>query len=348
MSKAQDDIEMLRSVASRLGWAEQLRPNGGWLLIAPEPNSTVHLPLPGPKTRSLRRDFIRQSLRKVMKYADPLQRAAFIAGNKNLLEDWRIDWSKWDFGPPRPKYELVPPRPVANETKEPESEQEQEQVEAAPEVETADAGADETHIVFEQPYLSHRAPSAIGGFRYASRAIIERRWSDGSIDYKCSRCEFTSENPRGVSTHYGRSSDRTHPPVGEDSQQEGLVRDREYTEAVLDRQRARVTRWKNRLEAAMAGLDRDSEEFSERLAERLVEQTDESSDSSSERVPPTAEQIVERVRRLVDGGAYLAAQERALELENELAEARAQCAATQKVVENFRIIAEMMQMETGL
>lgn len=70
------------------------------------------------------------------------------------------------------------------------------------------------HIVSEKPWLAHKAASKDGGIMYESKAVVERTWSDGSIDYRCSLegCDYTSDKPHSVRAHYGRSKD--HPNLG--------------------------------------------------------------------------------------------------------------------------------------
>jgi hypothetical protein len=282
------------------------------LLIAPDPYASVHITVPAE--RSLKANVYTAWLRKIMRYADPLKRAAFAARRVELGIEGDLDWD--EYIAPRPRYgepeavELVKAAVPQVEVKavEPERDDEQVSIRVA------------AYLVRQQPWLAHRSPAEGGGIRYSSKAVLERRWSDGRVDYKCSRCDYTNENPKSVAVHYGRSKD--HPAVGED---EGLVKDAQYTSPLSTREVARVARWQHRLERAMSGLDRESDDFVQRLAEKLVEQTEYT--PATEREPLTAEQVVERIRRIVDSGEYVAAQERTAELELELEAVRGEIAA---------------------
>ncbi len=63
----------------------------------------------------------------------------------------------------------------------------------------------EREILAEEPWLARKAASRSGGRKYESAAVIERRWSDGAMDYVCAfeGCGWTNEKPRSVARHYG-------------------------------------------------------------------------------------------------------------------------------------------------
>jgi hypothetical protein len=290
-------------------------------LIAPEPHSDRHLTLPAERT--LKANIYASWLRKIIRYADPARRVAVAQAADGREPFESVDWSEWvDLPHDEPTFteDAAAADVDTGMDREPVVEPERDD-----EVSVRVAA----YVVRQQPWLAHRSPAEGGGIRYSSKAVLERRWSDGRVDYKCSRCDYRNENPKSVATHYGRSKD--HPAVGED---EGFVRDAQYTSPLSTREAARVTRWQHRLERAMAGLDRESDDFVRELAERLVDQTEYT--PATDREPLTAEQVLDRVRRLVDTGEYVAAQERTAELELELETIRATVAEARSEADRER------------
>lgn len=61
-------------------------------------------------------------------------------------------------------------------------------------------------IVSVEPWMARVGSDGGKSDLYPSQATLERTWSDGSKDYMCSFCEeYTNDNPRAVSTHYGKA-----------------------------------------------------------------------------------------------------------------------------------------------
>jgi hypothetical protein len=324
----QDNIQLLRVCAQDLGWTEQAHgKRGGYVLHSPRPyRQRIVLPPRG----SLRESMMRSHMQKLVKYADPLARAAFFASRDQDFID-SIDWEKY----------IAPLPPIA-----PGERLDEYGPKDAIEIASSAIAAEEVEtpreLVGESPWLAHKSPSINGGTRYTSHAVIERRWSDGSTDYRCAweGCEFIHTNPRAVASHYGRS--KSHQGNWEDAVKD-TVRDPEYVEPKFARGPIdRVARWKRRLEEAAAGLDQRADDFLERLAERMVELAGDTNSEPHE--PLSAEQTLERIRRLVDGGAYIAAQQQAQDMTEQVVRLEQELRDTQWLVEDAQARADKFRV----
>jgi guanyl-specific ribonuclease Sa len=90
-------------------------------------------------------------------------------------------------------------------------------------------------LVSEKPWLARKNPSKEGGVFYESAAVIERTWSDGTVDYRCPFGDFEGDNPRSVSAHY-----RKHTMAGDGTPREEaaskVIPGIDYTEPVNHRE----------------------------------------------------------------------------------------------------------------
>lgn len=153
------------------------------------------------------------------------------------------------------------------------------------------------HIVRVERWMARKAPGRNGGTVYPSEAVLQREWSDGTIDYVCAEdgCDYVSENPKSVSAHHGyhRRGVKWTPP-GE------TTIDPSYTEPMSSRGYQPTERLvalvaeQVRL-ALAAGMDPES------VAAALLEWFHERPDlpDPEPREPLTDAQIVERIRLLV-------------------------------------------------
>jgi hypothetical protein len=150
-------------------------------------------------------------------------------------------------------------------------------------------------IVWEGPRDSNHGSGKI----YASHAVIERRWSDGSVDYRCSwsGCDYTSDKYVSVASHY-----RAHViGKGRTPQPEPYRVDLDLAEQ--SRREARI----RRLAADMAEADKALDENWEwhELAEFVVakwERERTEAPPADETRELTPEEVIERIARLVDRG----------------------------------------------
>lgn len=192
-------------------------------------------------------------------------------------------------------------------------------------------------LVTQQPWMAKRGQRNQGGMKYESQTTWERKWSDGTMDYGCRHpgCEYEAPNPNSVASHYARSKD--HPPVEEQPQH--LDTDYEVGPAIGPRDNtARVNRLAAEILKALAGLPSNFEDrqlFADALAEAMLSNR-EGGESHALAEPPTPEQILDKIRVLVDDGSWLrmrAAEqsnaERMAALEAEIEEQREQLAEAQ-------------------
>lgn len=88
-------------------------------------------------------------------------------------------------------------------------------VEAAHDDPVPETGAELT-VVSERHPITPSALRIHGRNAKPSHAVIERTWSDGSIDYACAaaECDVTAEKLRSISNHYGaKHKDQGETPV---------------------------------------------------------------------------------------------------------------------------------------
>ncbi len=173
----------------------------------------------------------------------------------------------------------------------------------------------EPRIVSRKPWLAHRRPASKNtvGTRYESQAVVERKWSDGTIDYVCAFCgdTFTSTNPKSVSAHY-----RSHRAPVDPPNQAPLLADPEYMEPLSARKPYVPS---ERLVLALAEFLRNSdgdsvEEWATAALEWMRLRPDLPAAVEHQEVAPlTAEQQVERIAAII--GQPHAGQVAALEAE---------------------------------
>lgn len=153
-----------------------------------------------------------------------------------------------------------------------------------------------------KPWIARHSLRKEGGEVYESRAVLERKWSDGTLDYICpyEGCGFTNVAPRPVSAHYGGKHSKERPAsqvVSERFLDPGMA----WTPS--ERQAGRIHRLSREIDQAYTGLGEDKA-TPDNIAEWIVKHRDAERDLTDDTTPLTGDQIVERIRRLVDGGAY--------------------------------------------
>lgn len=163
-------------------------------------------------------------------------------------------------------------------------------------------------IVSERPALMHYSLTGKGGRSYPSKTAIERRWSDGQVDYACAvpTCDATSENKRSFGgQHWAmhvRNGEAT--PVDREEIRNSLVDDPTYTEP--SHTRVQVSP-KDLILGILGEYDLatiDPEFLAEQLAKRLFPEPQEDRGPSTPQEPLTAEQMIDRIRRMIDNGHY--------------------------------------------
>ena len=158
----------------------------------------------------------------------------------------------------------------------------------------------------QEPWTAHgRTRKDNGTETYPSDAVMEVTWSDGTVSYACRAedCEYTSEYPRSVASHYASKHKRGE---GKASQPEADGVDNDWTPT----QTTRIRRLKRELDGALAaGLDiTDTEAIAAWIITHRIEGLQGSDteggegDTSVPAEPLTAEQILDKIAALADRG----------------------------------------------
>lgn len=369
-SALHERVQSLLHIAADLDWAQQEQANGAVRLTAPPPWHNVTIMVPGGN-KTVRDNMMRSWYRKLLRYSDPVRRTAITATvidqlPPDIAQEFNLGIKKIIRSaptPPEPRPPKAKPSAVTAVVEVPDPVTDADALADAMRpkaggnrnprtgatVETEYEPRPAPHVVTERPWLAHYAANKRGGRRYESKATVERVWSDGHIDYRCAwpGCPFTDDVPQRVSSHYARTKD--HHPVEEPAYDDMLF-DPSYVEPVSDREVARtkrVDRLRDRIMIALRGLDLEADDFALRLADRLTPEA--STDDEHDLPPLTSEEILERVRRLVDRGEYLAARDKVVGLEEQVGKLQAsldeQTHIAERAVERWRTLKSIVSEE---
>lgn len=200
-------------------------------------------------------------------------------------------------------------------------------------------------LVSAHPYMSHKnkGSETKPGKSYASKTVIEQKWSDGTVNYKCALCPEERDTPMGITAHWKKHTNAGEAKVlswGDAGHQ--LVDDPDYTENIgperpnrkkpeleeLDEDPAPIPEpeynpREDRVEALSEELlkliDQWDGESATGLAEQLARQSlmwvHEQKGNGVPRDPQTPEEILAAIRNLVDRGEYAKMRQAALEAE---------------------------------
>jgi hypothetical protein len=334
------DMRDLIARAVGLGWSLSMANQGG-TLKAHDGHATIHVSR-APRGNS---GPLRQLMLKVVRHADPVKLAIAdginsgsvetTSGNLEALAKYRereaelnetlealpegeLERLAAQKTPPTPAevHALVLKYHPKNQGAEPE-----------------EAPVAKATIVSQGPYMSHatKGSATSPGKVYESKSVIERKWSDGSVDYLCAFCEDKSSiTVAGVNSHY-----KIHTNAGEvkkagnfyRSGQSTLIADSAYTENHTTQSRVfngrtpvevvevelpdynprlyRVAALAKELLAELALDDTNHEELAQRLAGRALGWVHAQQGLNGvPHEPKTAEEVLEAVRSLVDRGEY--------------------------------------------
>lgn len=171
----------------------------------------------------------------------------------------------------------------------------------------------ERHIVSEEPMRA----KASEGRGYRSQVSIERHWSDGTVDYKCADCDYTSTDRLAIRGHrvsHGKADIRP-PRVPMEVPNASAYRPR----------KERIQALAEYLSERLQGLTCDSPEALFTVAQEALlwvhEQSAKGTRYAVETEPLTAEDTLNRIRALLDQGETMRQAERIADLERRLAEA---------------------------
>jgi hypothetical protein len=192
----------------------------------------------------------------------------------------------------------------------------------------------EAHIISEGPMLARGG----AGRGYESPTTIERRWSDGSRDYKCTDCDETSPERLSISRHFANVHSR------------GKGRQPSPPEFKAEVDAAGYRPNKRRIEAlaeVIADLLREGETDAKVIAEIALTWVHEQHGTtlSTEAEPMSPEDTLNRIRALLDDGTFRAQQRRLEELETQVvtitAEAETYKERAHRAYETLRTFTEL-------
>jgi hypothetical protein len=152
-------------------------------------------------------------------------------------------------------------------------------------------------IVREEPWSAHRNAK---GETYPSEAVMERHWSNDTVDYACrwEGCEYTDDSPHSVASHnasHKRGMGTQPQPAVDGLDPEWAANPRRTT-----RIRNLAREIDGALKAAMAaGVTPDPEWLAQWIIDHRIESLPSDSPISE---PLTPEQILDKIAALVDRG----------------------------------------------
>lgn len=377
---ARERIYLLHMFGEDLGWTTTEPRRGstrkGLVLHAPPPYANVSIAL--PPNGNLRDTSNKQICRKLLRYADPLKRVTVLASYKIADLPFTAD----DLAPyvsvlgepvekarrhgssgsgnatvlslPAPASEHRP-LPLAKDAPPTAAPRVQVPKPAPPASKPAPAAPPGKTLISERPWLAHHGLGSKGvGLSYESLCVIERRWSDGSIDYRCAsttKCDYEHKAPRSVARHYGASvTAGKHPKIGKHPRRDQLLVDSSYNEPAWTRPVTdRVDRLRREIHRALAKIwdqlhdVHDRDDLATRLAEVMVEARGEHDPEHHE--PLTPEQTIERIRRLVDDGSYARQIAQVTDTQAQLAAMQVQLVHAQALADKWVALQDIMRAE---
>jgi hypothetical protein len=180
------------------------------------------------------------------------------------------------------------------------------------------------HIVSEKAMLakgkSHDAA-------YQSETTIERRWSDGTVDYKCTECDYTSPNRLSPSKHYANTHSVGQAP--KPPQFKADVPDA----AVYRPRRKRVEALSAMLRGLMDAGWTDPDVLAEKALQWVHEQSRQGTEHAAETEDLTPEDILNRIRLLLDDGGMAQVQQAVASLEQQVVDLESRLTAEREARE---------------
>lgn len=335
-SRLGDHSEILLRIALRTGWSARNTVGGSVTISAPPPNERVTVTLAAQMNAKKGRTIFN----KIMRFGDQVQ-VVIVRTHADLFtdpgkRDKRLqDILATDAEDPvlastlmsvYPKYrtevidvEPVPPGeflPIPKAIENAKAVAESQKAIATHVVEPV--------VIGEKPWMARKGlDGAENGRYYPSKTTIERKWSDGSTDYRCAKegCDYSAPAPGSVARHHGNSKD--HPPIGDDYQRD-VIRGPAY-EPGTKGPRTGASKLAREIEAALLGMSEDCSELepadlAAALARAIADMRAEERGESAPSVPLTAEQKLERIRNIVDDGSMFSMLEREQSLKEQVAE----------------------------
>lgn len=303
------DLRDLVHAALSLGWTGK-QANNGKSVILRSHNGQKQLVV--DPVRSMNDRMLRQKRSTVMRYADPMKLVALraadetpdlVQGLSGLQAEVQVEAQLQAGG--------LPSEEAASAAVDSLLASRARQI---------DSGVTE---VSRSAWQARRVSNPRGGKVYDSDAVIEIRWSDGSVTWECAQgCGYSSEsNPRSVAAHYGKA----HTMKGETPPAEGTRErvDPTYTEPLSHRDYTPTERLvrllQHAIEEAMEG-GWTTRDLAVAVLRWQHDRVGGDGASGIQTEPLSDAQIVERIRLLLDSGETVALERKVADLERLTAE----------------------------
>lgn len=319
-------------LAIECGWEVLVANRGHVTLYAPAPNDHVTFGISVKKADRGPVNIVRNRIRRLGD--DTYQ--SLIAHGRPVTEDQRRPIEK--KAAPEPKKKAV-----KKAAPKPKPTVEQPEPEVRTPVRT---------VVSVQPLIAYDSETK----GYLSETTNVRSWSDGTQDFTCRApgCEFSTEHRRGIRGHWAM-----HVRNGEveavGRKPRGLMIDiPPHEPAWKVNTGPRLARIKA-LAEFIRSLDLpkiEPEDLAHLMLSWVAEQSNSGTGLAGEREPLTPEQILERIRALVDGGEYLrqrdemaALREQVAALEERATQAESEAQKAKDTLRTFRELASEYEDE---
>ena len=285
------DTKVLLGLASWCGW--DMLDIKQFMFIAQDGTK-----LRVPTNTNLNMKVFRSKVRSIFRHRDPTAFGGPPLGVivANVIEAFKVDASHAhmlnqlaDEMQSRSQPASIPPAIESGGSVESES--------APVEIETVR----ERYITKHEPWSAHRSMRKGATETYPSKAVTERTWSDGIVDYACQweGCPYTHEVPQSVARHF--AGHRRGQGKAEQLEADGI--DPEWT----PRKRAKIQRLRAEIDGALtaafaAGIDFTDTEW---LATWIIEHRTDPVSEGGETVDPrdlTPEELLDKIAALVDRG----------------------------------------------
>lgn len=312
-------------VAVMLGWKMHLSTGGSVTIVSPCERKRHHFSASGRSSTSLnrvRRDLVRFADPEKLLIADSLIGMGLKPGPESVLLNAALP-EIGDEGT------IVDHRPEQEEEARRERERKAQAAEERERQKAAEPQLSSRQIVSQKPMLA----KAQEGKGYESLTTIERIWSDGKKDYRCSfqGCLFISDNRGSVPSHYAKA----HGAVYGEGEKRNIFK-AEVPEAQTYAPR------KRRIDALAAvirelwDVGAQPEEMARAALTWVHEQSKKGTEFASEREPMTAEDTLQRIRNLLDDGAQFEMRQQMEKMEERLVEAETRAQVAEKRAEQAR------------
>lgn len=304
------DVRDLIEIAVMLGWKMHLGAANSVTIVSYDEKKKLHFSASHRASNSMNR-----MRREIVKYADPKQLefgyaahsakdpdlgrlmfAAMPTINRDTVVDHRPEIEAEENEEQRRREAREELRRAQRERQTPPESRSSESEPVIPQYANGskeqEAKRDRT-IVSQKPMIAKDTE----GRGYESKVSIERHWSDGSVDYKCVDCDYSSTNRLAIRGHRSGSK---HTARGRDRASHKI-------EVPLAASYApRQTRIEA-LAAVIQGLVSegtvDPAEIARQALTWVHEQTRHGTSEAAEREPMTAEDTLNRIRLLLDDGS---------------------------------------------